>query len=563
MSKQVLSFQWDINHFDDSDLLYKEFFESHRFSTTDPTFKSEWKLRLYPNLNISAWDKSKNLSLKLLRFDSGPVFDIKCSISFLNRNGRRIGNVSHSNSIRTCFLSTISRDIHQGSTLESSNYSEKCIDNGTLSILCEIEMSQKGNELMTEKQRVHMRGTSCLIKNIHKPVEVEITKQSRRDTIFYLPYGSIQLKLQTSNRSWPKSFIYLIDENRPEILICRVSVRRADEESDNVTLISPTRSGRRISYSLKTDERKATFLITPRCFIECMPDAYSYEPVTAFVREMQANFRNKFLQPQFGDISINVDGKTLRAHKDLMGYHSPVFAAMFNDNSNQDSSILTVQHFPFDTILAMIEFIYIGDGNDEYEKPANPSKLLKAAEKYQLYNLKKKCEEWLCNPAQMYDIVETPDPLLSGKRATARMNFLQPNFGDISIDVDGQTLRAHKDILSCHSPVFATMFSEAWCGEGTRIVKFNEFYFETILAMVDYIYFGGSVPEGTDLADLLKAADMYQLELLKSKCELWLCKGLNKNNVVSRLALSNTYDLSHLKNAALCFPEGTHPQYYN
>lgn len=564
MSKQVLSFQWDIKNFHDSDLVYKEFFESHRFCTTDQTFKSEWKLKLYPNLNVGEWSKmNKNICLKLLRLDSGPVFGLKCSISFLNGNGRRMGSVI-SKSVPTWIFNSTSRDVHQGSILDTSNYTEECIDSGTLSILCEIEMSQKsdGTELVTKK-RVHMRGVSNLIKNMHKSISVQISRESNWETTFYLPYGNVQLKMQILSRPW--TFIYLITANRPEVLMCRISVRRADDKNKiNVINISPTRCGSRINWQ-KGNESTATFVITPRCLIESMPDAYLYEPVTAIVRELQNRFREKILHPQFGDISIIVEGKTVRAHKDILGYHSPVFATMFRENSNQE--IFAIQDLQLETILDMIGYMYVGDGYEEYEKVASPLELLKAAEKFQLNNLKKKCQEWLHNPAIMNIVQFLQDASLVSekeKRTNARMNFLQPQFGDISIEVDEQILRAHKDILRCHSPVFSAMFNETWCGEGTQVVKFNDFDFETSLAMVDYIYFGGieEFPEGTDLAELLKTADLYQLELLKNKCEACLCKDLDKNNVVSRLALSNTYDLPHLKNMAVCFPEGTHSQYY-
>lgn len=566
MSKQVLSFQWDIKNFNDSDLVYNEFFESQRFSTSDATFKSEWKLKLYPNLNAYEWNKAnRNIALKLLRLDSGPEFPVKCSISFLNNNGCRMGSIN-SNVIRTCFLNP-NRDVHQGTVLDTSNYTEEVIDNGTLSILCEIKMRQNRvcTELVTEKQRVHMRGTSSLIKNMNGSINVQISRERNWETIFYLSYGSAQLKLQIRNQPW--TFIYLITEYRPEILMCRVSICRADDGNRmNIINISPTRAGRRINWSLKGNEKTATFVITPRCLIESMPDAYLYEPVTAIVRELRTRIREKIWHPQFGDISINVEGITVRAHKDILGYHSPVFATMFRENSNQDN--IAVQVFQIETILDMIEYIYIGDGHEEYEKFANPLELLRAADKFQLKNLKKTCEKLFSDPANIFasDRSLQDASLVSGKekRTNGRANFLQPQFGDISIEVDGHILRAHKDLLSFHSPVFSTMFNETWCGEGTQVVKFSNFDFETILAMVEYIYFGGidEFPEGTDAAELLKAADLYQLELLKNKCEAWLCKDLDKNNVLSRLALSNTYDLPHLKNAALCFPVGTLSQYY-
>lgn len=99
MSNCKLSFQWDIKNFDDCDLDFDEFFESPRFSTSDPAFMSDWKLRLYPaGLTVlteaddgtQKEEKQENLSLLLRKLDSGPDFHIRFSISILNRNLSRI-----------------------------------------------------------------------------------------------------------------------------------------------------------------------------------------------------------------------------------------------------------------------------------------------------------------------------------------------------------------------------------------------------------------------------------------------------------------------------------------
>lgn len=116
-------------------------------------------------------------------------------------------------------------------------------------------------------------------------------------------------------------------------------------------------------------------------------------------RKMHSDYRSMFLQYNFVDTLIVVDGKTTRVHMDILSSRCTVFAAMFNREwREQATQTVTIQDFDYKTILAMIEFIYYGGSEDDYdEEAADPVKLLKAANMYQLHHLKKKCEERLCH----------------------------------------------------------------------------------------------------------------------------------------------------------------------
>lgn len=75
--------------------------------------------------------------------------------------------------------------------------------------------------------------------------------------------------------------------------------------------------------------------------------------------------------------------------------------------------------------------------------------------------------------------------------------------------------------------------------------------------MMEFIYFGGSddyfEENAADPAELLKAADMYQLDDLKNKCEQRLCRILENDNVFGLLVLAENYDLTNLKSEVLAF----------
>lgn len=117
--------------------------------------------------------------------------------------------------------------------------------------------------------------------------------------------------------------------------------------------------------------------------------------------------------------------------------------------------------------------------------------------------------------------------------------------GIIFISVDGETVRAHKDVLSNRCPVFASMFNQEWCENTTQTVTIKDFDFKTIMAMIEFIYFSGRDDnygeEETDPAELLKAAHMYKLDDLKNKCEQRI------NNVDGYIELAYVYHLPNLK----------------
>lgn len=130
-----------------------------------------------------------------------------------------------------------------------------------------------------------------------------------------------------------------------------------------------------------------------------------------------------------------------------------------------------------------------------------------------------------------------------------RNMFSLSEAGDITIAVDGKTLRVHKSVLSASCPVFAAMLNQEWTEKATVTIK--DFDYKTILAMIEFIYFGGCDvdcgEEAADPIDRLKAAHMYQLDHLKDSREQRLCQNLKKSIISSYIELADAYDLMNLR----------------
>jgi len=97
----------------------------------------------------------------------------------------------------------------------------------------------------------------------------------------------------------------------------------------------------------------------------------------------------------FSDVTIKCDGVELSCHKLILGARSPVFNAMFMHNmtENQEKKI-DIEDLDIETVRDMLKYMYAG--KIENLNTRSP-RLLEAADKYQLSELKEICEESLCD----------------------------------------------------------------------------------------------------------------------------------------------------------------------
>lgn len=252
--------------------------------------------------------------------------------------------------------------------------------NSTLLLLCEVEMfAGKTNEITTAKDHLQLRGISRIIAGKRDGVTYPTT-----NVRFHIPYGELCLLFE-----YDYGYISLIDKEYPTIK--KVFVKLVADNSVQFGAIT-----RKSTKTFRGQQKKASFVIG-RCCVEHISVAHPSD-MTAHMQKVQSDFRNAFLNPEFGDISIAINGATIRAHKDILSVHSPVFAAMFNQKWRETSTqVVPINEFKFETMLAIVAYIYsAGNGNICQEK-TDPVELLMAADHYQLIHLRCKCEQRLCD----------------------------------------------------------------------------------------------------------------------------------------------------------------------
>ena len=126
-------------------------------------------------------------------------------------------------------------------------------------------------------------------------------------------------------------------------------------------------------------------------------------------------------------------------------------------------------------------------------------------------------------------------------------------FSDVRIICGEEVFDCHRSILSVRSPVFEAMFQSEVL-ENLKEVVIKDHRPEVVKEMLHFIYNGATSTETVmdEIGkDLLGAADQYQLDILRDKCEEKLCSSLEVSNSVELLVLADLHHASKLRSMAL------------
>ena len=110
---------------------------------------------------------------------------------------------------------------------------------------------------------------------------------------------------------------------------------------------------------------------------------------------------------------------------------------------------------------------------------------------------------------------------------------------DVTFNVRGKKIQAHKNILIARSQVFAAMFDHPSKEKMTGIVDVTDIEPDVFEELLNYIYTGRVPSEQMEqlAIELLAAADKYQLEKLKKTCGKYLSYGMSPENCIKLLLL--------------------------
>ena len=117
------------------------------------------------------------------------------------------------------------------------------------------------------------------------------------------------------------------------------------------------------------------------------------------------DMENVFLAGMFTDVTFSVQEKEFHCHKAVLAGRSTVFHTMFTvDMREKNEDRVEIKDIDADTFNEMIIFIYSGKAKNLQQKAAS---LLMAAEKYDLMELKQKCEVSLSLDLDVDNVLDT------------------------------------------------------------------------------------------------------------------------------------------------------------
>jgi len=131
--------------------------------------------------------------------------------------------------------------------------------------------------------------------------------------------------------------------------------------------------------------------------------------------------------------------------------------------------------------------------------------------------------------------------------------FMSAKHTDCEVVCGAKSFPCHKIILSARSSVFDAIFTHDMEEKKLNKVEIKDLDVEVVHDMLQFMYCGEFKKLRTKAADLLPAAEKYDLKKLKQLCVASLCATISVDNVLDLLVLSEVYQCPTLRSSALEF----------
>lgn len=137
---------------------------------------------------------------------------------------------------------------------------------------------------------------------------------------------------------------------------------------------------------------------------------------------------------EFTDVTLNVNGRELKAHKCMLAIRSPVFHRMFStDMLESKTNIVNIDDISQDVFVQLLKYIYTGTA--DVSKYA--TELFLAAEKYLIDDLKEECKEIINNHISIDNCIKIlvlADQVKDSLIQTKAIEFINRNKDKIDVD---------------------------------------------------------------------------------------------------------------------------------
>ncbi|KAJ4781568.1 BTB/POZ and MATH domain-containing protein 2 [Rhynchospora pubera] len=131
---------------------------------------------------------------------------------------------------------------------------------------------------------------------------------------------------------------------------------------------------------------------------------------------------------------------------------------------------------------------------------------------------------------------------------------------DVTFEVEGEKINAHRFMLAARSPVFKAELYGSMKEAKSRCIKIHDMKFKVFMSLLRFIYtddYEDSAfkchPSDILVQDLFVAADRYALEKLKVQCQQRLWMSISIDTVLTTLILAERHSSAWLKEKCLEF----------
>ncbi|KAF3323068.1 speckle-type POZ family protein [Carex littledalei] len=128
---------------------------------------------------------------------------------------------------------------------------------------------------------------------------------------------------------------------------------------------------------------------------------------------------------------------------------------------------------------------------------------------------------------------------------------------DVTFEVEGKKISAHRLIVAARSPVFEAELFGSMAEVNMKCIRIEDMKADVFMAMLRFMY-TDQISSGKTLSielvqDLFVAADRYAVEKLKEMCKQILCNNLSVGTVSTTLLLADQHSCIWLKEMCLRF----------
>ncbi|KAI9563144.1 hypothetical protein GHT06_010601 [Daphnia sinensis] len=264
-------------------------------------------------------------------------------------------------------------------------------------------------------------------------------------------------------------------------------------------------------------------------------------------------FTNLFRNQLNCDVTFNFDeieeDESIGGHAIILSARSSVFAAMFQCGMREaNTRKVCIKDIKPDIFKQLLHYIYSEAALDFVESHGKE----------------------ICHQDDWERLMKNyPDLcLLATRRITTgelntQMQFVNMYVNQLNCDVTfhfdtaekDESIGAHVSILSARSSVFAALFQSGMQETSTRKICIKDIKPDIFKQLLHYVYSGRlSTKLSEEIAQpLFVAADMYDVDDLKTECVRFLLSCIKLENAINLMAWAHIHSIDSLKEAALDF----------